>query len=135
MKQILRLILFTLFVGLGVLPLSEGASVPPEQRDLKKIYWGDPESFDKPGEVSILDLVHSTPEFKKVEKEKVERGTGRYWILIEQASHRSIRAITSFAQQSDYDLIARLGYLNGLNPPITADNVTTQVLERLKQEK
>ncbi|HOJ32733.1 MAG TPA: hypothetical protein PKY35_03575 [Candidatus Hydrogenedentes bacterium] len=135
MKRILRLVLFILISGVGLVPLSEGASVPPEQRDLKKIYWGNPDSFNKPGQVSILDVVRSTPEFKTVEKEKVERGTGRYWILMEQASHRSILAITSFARQSDYDLIARLGYLNGLNPPITADNVTTQVLDHLQQEK
>ncbi|MFO7975791.1 MAG: hypothetical protein R6V12_14285 [Candidatus Hydrogenedentota bacterium] len=110
-------------------------SIDEEQVDSQKIYWGLPDSFEKPGEVRYQEVVVETPEYKKLKKDKIERGTGRYWILISQASDRAVKTIAQVGQESEYDLIAAEGYLGSLEPAIPAEDITDLVLETMKQNQ
>ncbi len=134
MKRPIRFIIVVFLACTIATEFANGSRIPPEKQDLKNIYWGNPDAFEKPAEVCILELVRATPEFKTVQDRKVQRGTGQYWLLMERASQRALRAITTFGSSSEYDLIARIGYLGGLTPPIVSDDVTAHVLKALQQD-
>ncbi len=109
--------------------LAEMYSIPADQLDPQKIYWGTASGFEKPSEVQYDELIKETPEYKELKKKKIERGTGKYWILMSQASDRVVKAISQVGQETEYDLIAAHGYLGGLKPPIPAEDITPLILE------
>jgi hypothetical protein len=97
------------------------------------VYWGVATGFEKPGEVQYDEIIKATPEYKELKKKKIERGTGKYWILMSQASDRAVKAISQVGQETEYDLIAAQGYLGSLKPPIPADDITQLVLETMNK--
>lgn len=109
-------------------------SIPAERLDAQKIFWGDAGNFETPGEVDYEAIIRATPEYKEIEKEKVERGTGKYWILMSQASGRALSAISQFGQEGEYDLIAARGYLGSLKPAIAAKNITDRVIKSMNAD-
>jgi len=108
-------------------------SIPADQLQPTKIYYGTSESFEKPGKVRFKDIIKATPEYHEVKRDKIERGTGRYWILLSQASDRANRAIHEVGEKTDYDLIALDGYLGHLKPAIKADDITDLVIETMTE--
>ncbi len=131
---------FTRVVATGIiLALSAGYvaaySIDEKQIDTQKIYWGLPSAFEKPAEVRYQEVIVETPEYKELKDKKIERGTGRYWILISQASDRAVRTIAQVGQESEYDLIAAEGYLGSLEPAIAADDITELVIKTMEQNQ
>ena len=111
---------------------SDPYSVPKEQLDPKKVYWGTSASFERAGEIDYERAIKVTPEYEQISKDKIERGTGKYWILLSQASDRVVRTIARVGQDANCDLIASRGYLASLNPPIPAEDVTQVLLDNLQ---
>ena len=109
-------------------------SIPPEKQNIKKVYFGTATSFEKPGKVNYESVVKATPEYKEVKKDKIEPGTGKYWILLSQASDRANRAISKVGQESGYDFIAAQAYLGSLEPSIPSEDITPLVLDQVKGE-
>lgn len=107
-------------------------SIPTDQVDAKKVYWGSTAGFEKAGEVDYDAVLKTTPECKQMKKDRIERGTGKYWILLNQATDRATRAITEVGQDTEYDLIAQRGYLASLTPAIPADDVTQLVVSKVE---
>ncbi|NUM54084.1 MAG: hypothetical protein HUU46_10610 [Candidatus Hydrogenedentes bacterium] len=107
-------------------------SIPADQVDSKKVFWGSTAGFEKPAEVDYDAVLKVTPEYRQMKKDRVERGTGKYWILLNQATDRSTRAITEVGQDTEYDLIAQRGYLASLTPAIPADDVTPLVVSKIE---
>lgn len=107
-------------------------SIPTDQVDSKKVFWGSTAGFEKPAEVDYDAVLKVTPEYKQMKKDRVERGTGKYWILLNQATDRSTRAITEVGQNTEYDLITQHGYLASLTPAIPADDVTPLVVAKVE---
>lgn len=124
------LIVVYAFTGLSV---ALAYSIPEDQVDPQKIYWGSPANFDKPGEVDLDALIRATPEYEEIKKNKLERGSGKYWILLNEASERAQKAILAVAEDTDYDLVTAVGYLKGLKPSIPADDITVLVLKELEK--
>jgi hypothetical protein len=122
-----------------ILSLSLGSSatytIPADKLDPNKVYYGTTSAFQKPGEVNYEDLVKATPEYKEVKGSKIESGTGKYWILMSQATDRTVKAISVVGEESDYDLIAAQGYLGKLEPSIPADNITDMVKKKIEKPK
>lgn len=108
-----------------------GLTIPKEQFDPQKIFSGNPKEFAKPAEVDIDKVVKSTPEYLTIKKQKIKRGTGKFWILMSQASARSMRAIAEVAKGLKYDLVTKKGYLGKLKPPIPADDITDKVVAKI----
>ncbi len=108
-----------------------GESIPKDQIDASQIYFGSPASFEKAAEVDIKTVIAATPEYKEIAKKKIDRGTGKYWILQGQASNRALKAIADVAAKTDYDLIAEKGYLKKLKPPIACKDITGLVVAKL----
>jgi hypothetical protein len=115
--------------------LADTYSIPKDACDVKRIFWGDPGNFEKAAEVDYCDVVKATPQYREIKKEKIERGTGKYWILVSQASDLAVRAIAETARKSHYDLIAASGYLGGLQPAIPAEDITADVIKHMKATK
>ena len=106
-------------------------SIPADKIEVQKLYFGNAGSFTKPGNVDYEAVIKATPEYDEVRKKKVEVGTGKYWILLSQASDRAVKAIAEVGQETGYDLVAAQGYLGTLEPPIPADDITQLVLAKL----
>jgi hypothetical protein len=121
----------------AILPAAhaENFSIPTESVEAQKIYFGTAKSFAKPGTVDYEALIKATPEFDEVRKKKVQQGTGKFWILYSQASDRVVRAISEVGTASDFDFIAAQGYLEGLQPPIQSEDITSLVLEHINMNK
>ena len=107
-------------------------SIPADQVDSKKVFWGSTAGFEKAGEVDYDSVLKTTPECKQMKKDRIERGTGKYWILLNQATDRATRAITEVGQDTEYDLIAQRGYLASLTPAVAADDVTDLVVSKVE---
>lgn len=110
-------------------------SIPADKLDPNKVFFGASTSFSKPGEVDYEDVVKATPEYQEVKDAKVETGTGKYWILMSQASDRAVKAISQVGQDGEYDLIAAQGYLGKLEPAIPADDITKLVVGKLDDSR
>lgn len=119
--------------GLLLLPaiLAVGDSIPKDQVDASKIYYGSPSSFENAAEVDIETVVAATPEYQEIVKNKIDKGTGKYWILKSEASNRALKAVSEVADKTDYDLIAEKGYLKKLDPPIACKDITELVVSKL----
>lgn len=110
-------------------------SIPEDQLDTQKVYYGTASGFEKPAEVQYQEIIKATPEFQELKRRNIERGTGRYWILISQASDRAVRTIAQVGQETDFDLIAAEGYLGSIEPAIPAEDVTELVLKAMKSNE
>ncbi len=126
-----RRTLWFLGVLLACAVLSLAYSIPKEQLDVKKLYWGEATKFGEPAEIEYQDVVTATPEYKAIKTRKITRGTGRYWILMSQAGDRGIRAIMTVATDQGYDLVGSAGYLGSLKPPIPVHDITEAVIDEI----
>lgn len=134
---------YTLWITLGVFLISGLAiaaqaatySIPADKLDAQKVYFGKAEGFERPAGVDYETIIKATPEYEEVKKKKIEPGTGRYWILLSQASDRVVRSISEVAQEMDYDFIASQGYLGSLDPAIPSEDITQLVLDKLASKK
>jgi len=123
-----------LAIMLLVSPVFAGTyTIPPDKMDGQRIYWGNAADFNKPGEVDYEAVIKATPEYAELVKKKIERGTAKFYYLMSQASDHAVRVIVEVGQMREYDLVAAKGYLASLETPIQADDLTTMVLERLKE--
>ena len=109
--------------------------IPKEEQDRQKIYYGSPTSFEKPAEVGFVEVIEATPEYTEIKKKKIKRGTGKYWILMSRASDRAVRTIAKVGEETEYDFIAARGYLGSLKQPISADDITKDVIKALDKEE
>ena len=113
------------------LALVQADSIEKDQIDASQIYYGSPTSFENPAEVDVEAVIAATPEYQKIQKRKIDKGTGKYWILRGQASNRALKAISDVAEETDYDLIAEMGYLGNLEPPVACDDITELVISKV----
>ena len=118
-------------VGMVVAGVAAAGTIPPEQLDQKKVFWGSAANFQKPAALDFQQVIMATPEYGQIKQKKVEKGTGQFWVLMSQASERALHAIAQVGQEVKYDLITALGYLGGLNPPIQAEDITKSVIAKL----
>jgi len=109
-------------------------SIPQEKLDSHRVYWGDPAAFGKAGEVDFDALLRETDEYREIKQKKVERGTGKYWILLSKASERALRAMAQYGQDSEYDLLTAMDYLNEVEPAIPVDDITDDVIAAMNGE-
>jgi len=124
--------IFALIATLGLAPASFGLSIPPDQVNEQRVFWGDTDNFENPAEVDYRAAVKATPEYQEMKEEKVEKGTAKYWILLNSASERALRVIAEVAEASEYDLVVDTGFLGGLDPPLEGGNITEGVLDSIE---
>lgn len=106
--------------------------IPPDDIESDQIFFGNPSSFSKPAEIDVEALIIATPEYQEIKRKKINKGTGKYWILRSNATDRAHRAILQLAEDLEYDFIANEGYLGDLPTPIECDNLTKQAIKLVK---
>jgi hypothetical protein len=109
-------------------------SIPPEKQNARKVYYGTAAGFEKPAKVDYESVIKATPEYEQVKKNKLEPGTGKYWILLSEASDRAVHAISEVGKESGYDFIAAQAYLGSLEPSIPSEDITPLVLDKVKDK-
>ncbi len=117
------------FLAWAVACMAESMSIPPEAIDEQKIFWGTASKFEKPGSVDYFALVSATEDYKAAQK--AEKDSARYWIHINRANELAVKAIGDVGGETEYDLIVQKGYLESLNPPITAEDITQLALAKI----
>jgi hypothetical protein len=132
----MRALRFVGFAAAGLLlaGLLGAYSIPEDQLDVQKVFWGDPSSFETPSAVDYEAVIRATAEYKQIKKDNIQRNTGKYWILMSRASDRAVNAISQTAEETEYDLVAAKGYLAGLKPAVAATDITKQVIETMNSE-
>jgi len=123
------LLMSMIFLALAPACMAESMTVPPEAIDEQKIFWGTASKFEKPGSVDYFALVSATEDYKTAQK--AEKNSARYWIHINRANELAVKAIGDVGSETEYDLIVLKGYLEGLNPPITTEDITQLALAKL----
>ena len=108
-------------------------SIPENEIDIEKIYIGSAINFDRPAEVNFQKIVDNSPEKKEIVRKNIESNTGKYWILLSQATDTARRALENTASEKNYDFVSQKGYLNSLTKPISVPNITDFVLEKLEE--
>ena len=121
-----------LLVAVPFLSAAWAESIDDEHLDPKQIFFGDPKAFDSPAAVDIQTIIEATPEYQEIKKDKIKRGTAKYWILLSKATDRAIEAIAGVAEDEAYDLIAARDYLKDLKPKVAAEDITKTVIENIK---
>lgn len=109
-------------------------SIPLDQIDSTMIYWGNPGSFEKAAAADFESILHATPEFEEILEKRVERGSGKYWILYGRAHDRVIKALSDVGRSTEYDLVGELSYMARLDPPVPFDDITSLVVEKVGGE-
>ena len=108
-------------------------SIPEDKLEAQKIYYGVTSNFSKAAEVDFEVVVRATPEYQEIRDSNIERGTGKYWILMSRASDRSNSAITTFGRESDYDIIAAKGYLESVDSDIPVEDITSEIVKKIEE--
>ena len=128
----LKYIASLLFLALSTVAYADFA-IPEADVQLEQIFFGNPASFSKAAEIDVEALMLATPEFQEIRRKKIEKGTGKYWILRSNAADRAHRAIQKLAEDLDYDLITNEGYLGELPAQIDCTNITKEAIKIVKR--
>ena len=112
----------------------EEHSIPADEIKKEEIFAGNPLNFAKPAEIDMKVLIMATPEYQEIKKKKIEKGTGKYWILFNHATERAHKAIKELIKEDKYDLLTNEGYLDKLTTPIKCENITKKALKILKSD-
>jgi len=84
--------------------------------DKRYVYFGsisqDQKEYSSFGSVNLDDVVTATPEYEDLVKKSLEKGTGRYWIKLAEASDKAIRAIISYGTDQGMSFIVDADYLS-----------------------
>lgn len=108
--------------------------IPSDKINNSKIFYGEPtQKFKNGAEIKFEDALKETKEFQSIKKDKIERGSGKYWILLSQASEKTHKSIESMAKLNNYDLVTASNYLSDMRIPCT--DITDKVIENIKGDK
>ena len=122
-------ILTAAVLGLIVLsPLLVTASPSDDVKiNEKKIYYGDPEDFKKPGVIHIKKVFDAIPEAREAKKKG--KDDPEYYILLEKANEKFLAALERVADDKGYDLIGEVGAIKIKGKKVP--NITSIVIEAL----
>ena len=118
-------------VAFGIAGLWSGGASIVEAAPQSQTYYGDPDDFQRPGEVQATRVFNEIPEWQEIQKRSLNPDQAEYWILLDKANQKFYRAIHKVAQKLRLDLLAELGTLprDKGEPP----NVTDQTIGLLEK--
>jgi hypothetical protein len=81
-------------------------TVTKEEMPDDKIFYGtyaekitNPRCFDKAA------LLSMTPEWKEIKSKKIDKGTGKYWILLSAANDRADKQVNTYTQDAELEFL------------------------------
>lgn len=95
--------------SVGYTPTNEKPSVEQETYKIKsginyfsianKVETSNPRIFDR------SKLSKATPEYQEIERERINKGTGKYWGLLEGASNRVKKVLEEYIVETGVDIL------------------------------
>jgi Skp family chaperone for outer membrane proteins len=95
------------------------------------VLFGSARVCQKPAEVDYRALQEATPEFKTIERERLQKGSARYEILMAKMTQRVGVAVKEIARQQGYDCVVVKGSVKNANG-LTVVDATAAVLTKLQ---
>lgn len=122
--------------GLGVrvataddVPVGETEKEAPKKSvDAAAVYFGDPKEWEKPAAVDADAVYAEIEEYRQVRDEKLEESDARYAVLMTKANKRFRAAVRKAAKDGGYDLVAKVGAVQGVD---SVPTITAKVVENL----
>jgi nucleotide-binding universal stress UspA family protein len=110
-----------------------------ENRRAANVYYGSVADFSQPVCVVHQRLLEATPEYQELrallEREEVDRDDPEAAKLLSDAADRVADAISTYAKENGYDLVAEADYWEKHAPRGTAaGDVTEDVIELIRRE-
>ena len=96
------------------------------------VYFGNPQSYKKPAELSIAKVWAALPEYKEIEKGNIRDDDPRYWILMQKANRRLEHALKAMNKKYGYDLIGELKFLD---TEAEVPDITAEMILEIKKKK
>jgi hypothetical protein len=103
--------------------LLQDAEKPKKHVEADAVYFGDAAEWKKPAVVDADAVFREIDEYKQILEEKLESSDPKYGVLMSKASRRFSAAVRAAAKEGEYDLVARVGSVHGVDsvPVITQD--------------
>jgi len=126
MHRILLPVLLGLLVLAPVLSFADGKDVDINET---KIYYGDPDNFQKASVLKLKTVFNKIPEYREATKRG--KDDPQYYILLEKANQKFFAAMERVAGDEGYDLIGEIGAIKikGKKIPV----ITTKVIKALPE--
>ncbi|NUN50403.1 MAG: hypothetical protein HUU15_16445 [Candidatus Brocadiae bacterium] len=104
-------------------------------RDATKIYFGEKDA-DAPATVRAAACFDAIPEWKEIDRRKLDRDDADYWILVRAANRKFKAAVESVARGLGHDLVAEEGSLELPEGAAKPPDLTQAVIDAIgKQDK
>jgi len=97
------------------------------------VYFGDPEGA-KPATIRYSDCFEVIPEWKEIQRRKLDQRDADYWILLKAANARFQKAVEAVATAGGYDLVAEEGCVQVPEGQKAPPDVTASVIAGIKDD-
>ncbi len=92
--------------------------VSAEGIDKGKLYYGEPESYQKPGYIILQEVLKASPSYQRIIEENISSDRAEYWVLVNRANQDAQEAFKRVERECGYDLIGEKGFIEGEVPNI-----------------
>jgi hypothetical protein len=91
----------------------------------RDVYLGRYRSFRKPAVLDCQKVFNSISYYQKVKRDRLNKKSGRYWILMQKANRIFYKALRRLSRERGYDLIGARNsiVINGANPRDVTKNL------------
>jgi len=100
-------------------------------RDQNRYVVGDPQKFERPAQIDILQVLSKIPAYQQIVKEKLTDKDPRYYFLLQEATKTLVSAAEIVTRKAGYDLVADIGAIEAEGGEIP--DLTEAVIEALKK--
>jgi len=101
---------------------------PKKTVDPEAVFYGDARDWKKPAEVDASLVYAEIEEYKQIREEKLQASDARYGVLLSKANKRFKCAVRKAAKDGEYDLVAKIGSVKGVD---SVPSITSAVIGKL----
>ena len=97
----------------------------------EKVYHGDAKRFTKAAVVDSQEIVRATSYYQEIVKEKLDKNSAKYWVLIRKANDAFHKVVRQVAEDEGYDLVAEEGALEAVKGKLA--NLTSLAKRKVEE--
>ena len=101
---------------------------PRKTVEADAVFFGDAREWSKPAEVDADAVYAQIEEYKRIVEDKIDPSDPKYGVLMSKARKRFLHAVRTVARDGGYDLVARVGSVQGVE---NVPNITQDVIGKL----
>jgi len=117
----------------GVIARSDLAEKDSDKINYKitgDVYFGDKNLFSAPAVMNRDKVFAEIPAFKTIKKEKLDKRSARYFMLLEQANEVFREKVKATAERMGHDLVVEKGGIKA-DPAMKFSNITQDVIDAI----